>query len=49
MQYFTDRLDYFVFCSQPLLKKKINGVMVRIVRWLYPEEEPPRKIIVKDI
>jgi uncharacterized membrane protein len=49
IQYFTNRLDYFIFCSQPLLRKKINGLMVRIVRRLYPEEEQPHKVIVKDI
>jgi uncharacterized membrane protein len=49
LQFFCDRLDYFIFCSQPLLKKKMDGLLVRFVRRLYPEVEPEKKVHVKDI
>lgn len=47
--YFSHRLDYYIFCSQPLFRRGRTGVLSKLVRYWYPEAETKRKVHVKDI
>lgn len=37
--YYTNRIDYFVFCSQPIFNKVQQGVLSKLVTKLYPTKE----------
>lgn len=35
--YYTDRIDYYVFCSQPVFNNTKPGLLARVANRLYPE------------
>ena len=37
LAYFSKRIDYFVYCRNPIFNTIAPGPLARLVKWLYPE------------
>lgn len=44
LQYYTNRIDYFVFCSQPMFNKRKPGLLAGFLAKIHPDRERPNSV-----